>query len=44
MLKLVKILNSFKIKNKLLKIVIDNASSNNTLKNELERILNRQEY
>jgi len=44
MLKLIKILNSFKIKDKLFKVVINNASNNNTLKNKFERILNRQEY
>jgi len=44
MLKLIKILKSFEIKNKFLKIVINNASNNNTLKNKFERILNRQEF
>jgi hypothetical protein len=40
MLKLIKILKIFEIKNKLFKIVINNASNNDTLKNELEKILN----
>ncbi len=40
MLKLVKILKFFKIKDKLLKIIINNASNNNILKNELNKILN----
>jgi len=44
MLKLIKILIFFKIKDKLLNIVINNASNNNTLKDELERALNRQEF
>jgi len=40
MLKLIKILKSFEIKDKLFEIVISNASNNNTLKNEFEKILN----
>jgi len=40
MLKLIKILKFFEIKDKLFKIVINNASNNNTLKNKLEKILN----
>ena len=40
MLKLIKILKFFKIKDKLLNIVINNANNNNILKNELERALN----
>jgi len=40
MLKLIKILKSFKIKNKLFEIIINNASNNNILKNKLEKILN----
>ncbi len=40
MLKLIKILKIFEIKKKLFKIVINNASNNDTLKNELEKILN----
>jgi len=42
MLELIKILKFFKIKSKLLDIVINNANNNNTLKDELERALNRQ--
>jgi len=44
MLKLIKILKFFEIKDKLFKIVINNASNNNTLKNKLEKILNRQKF
>ncbi len=44
MLKLIKILKFFKIKNKFLDIVINNASNNDTLKDELERALNRREF
>jgi hypothetical protein len=44
MLKLIKILKFFKIKDKLLEVVIDNASNNNILKNKLEKILNRREF
>ncbi len=44
MLKLVKILKFFEIKNKLFEIVINNASNNNILKNKLDKILNRQEF
>jgi len=40
MLKLVKILKSFEIKDKFFETVIDNASNNDTLKNELKKILN----
>jgi len=40
MLKLIKILKSFEIKNKLLEVIINNASNNNILKNKLEKILN----
>ncbi len=40
MLKLIKILKFFEIKNKLLKIVTNNANNNNTLKNKLKKILN----
>jgi hypothetical protein len=35
-----RILKSFKIRNKLLEIIIDNISNNNILKNKLEKILN----
>jgi len=37
-------LKFFKIKDKLLNIVTNNASNNNTLKDKLERALNRQEF
>ena len=41
MLKLIKILKFFKInKNKLLNVIINNASNNSTLKNKLEKALN----
>ncbi len=40
MLKLVKILKFFEIKDKFLKIVINNASNNNILKNKFDKILN----
>ncbi len=42
MLKLIKILKFFKIKKKLLKVVINNANNNDTLKNKLNKILNRR--
>ncbi len=44
MLKLIKILKFFKIKNKLFKIVINNANNNNTLKNKFDRVLNQQKF
>ncbi len=44
MLKLIKFLKFFKIKDKFLDVVIDNANNNNTLKDELERALNRREF
>jgi len=44
MLKLIKILKFFEIKDKLLEIVIDYANNNDTLKNKLEKILNQQEF
>ncbi len=44
MLELIKILKFFKIKNKLLDVIINNASNNNTLKDELERALIRREF
>jgi len=40
MLKIIKILKFFKIKNKLFKIIINNASNNNILKNKFKKILN----
>ncbi len=44
MLKLIKILKFFEIKDKLFKIVINITSNNNILKNKLNKILNRQEF
>ncbi len=44
MLELIKILKFFKIKDKFLNIVTNNTSNNNTLKDKLERALNRQEF
>ncbi len=44
MFKLMKILEFFKIKDKFLDVVIDNASNNDILKDELERALNRREF
>jgi len=41
MLKLINLLKFFKIKDKLLDVVINNASNNNNLKDELEKTLNR---
>ena len=40
MLELIKILKFFKIKNKLLDVIINNANNNDILKDELERVLN----
>ncbi len=42
MLKLIKILKFFKIKNKLFKVVTNNINNNNTFKNKLNKVLNRQ--
>ena len=39
MLKLIKILKFFKIKDKFLNVIINNASNNNTLKDKLEKAL-----
>ncbi len=44
MLKLVKILKSFEIKDKFLEVVINNTSNNNIFKNKFDKILNRQEF
>jgi len=44
MLKLIKILKFFKIKDKFLNVIINNASNNNTLQNKFERALNRREF
>jgi len=40
MQKLLKILNTYNIKNKLFKIVTNNASNNDTLKEKFEKTLN----
>jgi len=42
MLELIKILKFFEIKKKLLEVVIDNTSNNDTLKNKLNKVLNQQ--
>jgi len=42
MLKIIKILKFFKIKNKLFEVIINNISNNDTLKDELNKVLNRQ--
>jgi hypothetical protein len=44
MMKLIKILKNYDIKNKLFNVVIDNASNNNILKDELEKTMNRREF
>ena len=41
---LMKLLNFFEIKKKLFEIIIDNASNNSTLKNELKRVMNRRDF
>ena len=41
---LMKLLNFFEIKKKLFKVIIDNASNNNTLKDELKRAMNRRDF
>jgi len=43
MLKFIKILKFFEIKKKLFEVVINNASNNDTLKDKLNKVLNRQE-
>jgi len=43
MLELIKILKFFKIRKKILKIVINNTSDNSIFKNKLNKVLNRQE-
>jgi hypothetical protein len=40
MLKIIKILKFFKIKDKFLDIITNNASNNSTLKDKLEKALN----
>ncbi len=44
MLKLLKILENYAIKNKLFNVVIDNASNNDILKDELEKIITRRKF
>ncbi len=44
MLELIKILKFFKIKEKFLEVIINNTSNNNTLKDELDKVLNRREF
>ena len=44
MMKLIKILKNYAIKNKLFKIVINNASNNSILKEKLEKIMNHHEF
>jgi len=44
MMKLMKILKNFTIKNKLFNVVINNASNNNILKDELEKTMNCCEF
>ncbi len=44
MLKLLKILENYAIKNKLFNVIIDNASNNDILKDELEKIMTRREF
>jgi hypothetical protein len=40
MLKLIKILKFFKIKNKLIDVITNNANNNNILKDKFEKALN----
>ncbi len=44
MLKLLKILENYAIKNKLFNVVIDNASNNDILKDELEKTMTRRKF
>ncbi len=44
MMKLMKILKNYVIKNKLFKIIINNASNNSILKDELEKIMNYHKF
>ncbi len=44
MMKLMKILKNYVIKNKLFEIVIDNASNNSILKEKLEKIMNHHKF
>ena len=40
----IKFLNRYKIRKKFFEIIIDNANNNRIVKNELNKVLNRQEY
>ena len=42
--KLMKLLNFFEIKKQLFKVIINNASNNNILKNELKKAINRRDF
>jgi len=44
MMKLMKILKNYIIKNKLFKIIINNASNNSILKEKLEKIMNHHKF
>jgi len=44
MMKLMKILKNYTIKNKLFNVVIDNVSNNNILKDELEKTMNHCKF
>ncbi len=44
MLKLLKILKNYAIKNKLFNVVIDNASNNDILKDEVKKIMTRRKF
>jgi hypothetical protein len=44
MMKLMKILKNYVIKNKLFNVVINNANNNNILKDELEKTMNHREF
>ncbi len=44
MMKLMKILKNYAIKNKLFEVVINNASNNSILKEKLEKIMNHHEF
>ncbi len=44
MMKLMKILKNYTIKNKLFEVVIDNASNNSILKEKLEKIMNHCKF
>ncbi len=44
MMKLMKILKNYTIKNKLFEIVINNASNNSILKEKLEKIMNHRKF